>query len=198
MIQPIRYSDDPILKEIPESAAEFEFENIKMVILHREKKEFDLLIINKETPGIYHHMFQEKGEIYFKRTQSFKNGTKKYEYIDLERSMKKLSEILSELVEKLEPNDGRFVGKLVYFIIIQQQFVKEKTEKKVVFGQNYDLERVLFEKIDKKLNRLGFTFDEDNKEKEMIFVKEGNIFCIDVKHLEELDNPNSSFSSKIS
>lgn len=201
MIQPIKYFDDPLLKDIPESATKFEFANVIIAILHREKKEFDLLIINKDTPGIYYHMFQEKGEIYFKKTYRLKNGEKKYEYIDLEKFTKKLSIILSEFfskAEKIEINDERFVGKFVYFIVNHTIHLQEKTKKRVIFGQDYDMEKILFENIDKTFNKLGFTFDKDDKEKDMIFVNYGNIFCIDIKYLDELDNSNSDYFKNVS
>lgn len=194
MIQPIRYSDDPLLRDIPESATKFEYGNMIIAMLHPEKKEFDWLIINKETPDIYYHMYQEKGEIYFHKTHNLKNGRKKHEHIDLEKSMKKLGEILSNFfskAEKIEINDRRFIGKSVYFLTQHQLYVQEKIKERVIFDQNYNVEEIPFEKIDKNSHKLGFVFDENNKEKDMIFVQNGNIFRIDVKYFEELDNSNS-------
>ncbi len=182
MIQPIRCLDDPLLKDIPESVTKFEYGNMIIVILHPEKKEPDWLIINKETPGIYYHMYQKKSKLYFHKTYNLKNGRKKHEHIDLEKSMKKLGEILSNFfskAEKIEINDGRFVGKFVYFLTQHQLYVKGKTEEKVIFGQNYNVEDIPFEKIDKNFHKLGFVFDENNKEKDMIFVQNERIFHCD-------------------
>ena len=194
MIQPIRYSDDPLLKDIPDLTTKFEYGNMIITMLHPEKKELDWLIINKETPDIHFHMYQKKGELHFHKTHDVKNGRKKHEHIDLEKSMKKLGEMLSDFfskAEKIEIDDERFVGKFVYFLTQHQLYVQEKTKESVIFDQNYNIEEVPFEKIDKKSHKLGFVFDENDKEKDMIFVQNRNIFHIDVKYFEELDNSNS-------
>jgi len=194
MIQPIKFNDDPLMKDIPETATKFEYENMIIVILHPEKKEFDWLIINKGTPGVYYHMYQEKGEVYFHKTY-FENGRKKRASIDIEKSMKRLGDMLSGLfskVEKVELNDKRFEDEIVYFLLTHELHIKEKTKEKVIFGQNYDVKEVQFIKIDTMTNQLGFIFDENDKEKDMIFIKNGNIFRLELKHLEE-ENSNSFF-----
>jgi len=195
MIQPIKYSDDPLWKNIPETATRFEYGNIIIVILHPEKKEFDWLLINKENRDFYYHMYQERGEAYFHKTKILKNGRKKHESIDLEKSIKQIGEIVSEFfskAEKVELNDDRFIGKIVYFLGQQKLYVQEKNKKKVIFGQNYDVDEISFEKIDKTSPKLGILFDENDKEKEMIFVQNGNIFRLDLKHFEELEKSNST------
>jgi len=187
VIQPIRYSDDPLLKEIPDTVARFEYGNMVIVLLHPEKKEFDLIIINKENPEIHYHMYQEKGEVYFHKTHHFNDGRQKREPIDLEKSMIQVGEILSNLfskAEKVDLNDQRFVGKLVYFLNQHKLNVQEIKKEKVIFDQNYNVEEIPFEKIDVTSHKLGFVFDENNKEKEMIFVQNGNIFRLDLKHFE--------------
>jgi len=196
MIQPIRFSDDPLMRDIPETATKFEYGNMVIAMLHPEKKELDWLIINKENPQIHYHIYQKKGEVYFLKTHNFKTSRKKHELIDIEESMKMLGKMLTNLFSKAERiylDDKRFANEVVYFLVEHKLYVKGKTKNKVIFDQNYDVEEVSFCKIDVICHKLGFVFDKNNNEKDLVFVQNGSIFRLEIKHFEEIQNFNSFF-----
>ena len=97
MIQPIK-SNDPLMRNVSETVTRFEYEQFSIEILHQEKKELDLIIINKETPDIHYHLYQEKGEIYFHKTFHSKDGQEKWERLDIEKSTKKLKGVMLEIL----------------------------------------------------------------------------------------------------
>lgn len=195
MVLPIKFNDDSLMKDIPETATKFEYENIVFVISHPEKKEFDFLFINKEKPKIYYHMYQEKGDIYFHKTV-YENGVKKHYPVDIEKMIRVLGNILLEVfsnVEKIYITDSRFINELVYFQTIHPLHVQEKSKRKVIFGQLYEVEEIPFPKINLNLHKLGFIFDEDNRERDMIFVKDENIFRLELKHIQDTNDLESIF-----
>jgi len=191
MIQPLRFNDDPLLKDIPETALKFEYEKMIMIILHPEKKEFDWIVINKENPEIHYHMYQKKGEIYFHKTHHFKNGKKKYERIDLEKFMVQLREMLSNLfskAEKLDLADSRFLGKKTILLTGNRLFIDESTSKKVTFDQDVDYDDTLFENIDVAKNSFGVVLDDEDNEIASIFVNNGVVYLLDLDKYEEFDD----------
>ncbi len=192
MIQPIK-SDDPLMKNIPDTVTRFEYENMVIEILHQEKKEFDLILIIKETPDIHYHIYQEKGEIYFHKTFHSKDGRERHESIDIEKSLKKLGEIMLEVfskAEKIDLNDNRFIGRMVYFITHNEMNVEIKTKKKVIFGQEVQVDEVIFEEINKNFHKLGIIIDDNESEEEMIFINDGDIFRLNLELLNQYENSN--------
>jgi len=192
MIQPIK-SDDPLMKNVPDTVTRFEYENVAIEIRHPEKKEMDILLIMKETPDIHYHIYQEKGEIYFHKTFHSKDGQEKHESIDIKKSLKKLEEVMSEVfskAEKLDLNDSKFIGRKVYFLTHNEMNIEKQTKKKVIFGQEVEVEEILFEQIDKNFHKLGFLIDENDSEPDMIFINDGKIFRLNLDLIKQYENSN--------
>lgn len=195
MIQPLRFNEDPLLKDFPDTAKKFEYENMIMVVLHPEKKEFDWIVINKENPGVHYHFYQEKGEIYFVITRHLKNGKKEHEHIELEKAMAGLSNVLSDLfskAEKLDISDSRFAGKRAFMLTGTKLFIDNLIPKKVTFNQDVDYDDTLFENIDIAKNSFGVILDDDENEIATIFVNSGDVYRL---NLEKYDSEEYQFDS---
>lgn len=181
-----------LAKQIPETAREFRFNNMILKITKSKNDTYGMVVKNIENPK-HHHTFVAKNENlslhYTKESDGITpNRHKHIDYQEFQQGLAGILQGVFSTAQKISLDDPKLIDKYTLMFVSQKMVIAKKTAKKVIFDQEVAYEESLFQDIDTKENRIGFTFDENDVEQCMIIIQNGEIFKIDV---EQFDAKNS-------
>ena len=105
-----------------------------------------------------------------------------------------------KLLEYIDKNDHRYVGKLVDLCTPPSLFYSKTKQRKAYIDQDIDYSTEKFEEIDLHEPRFGTISDENGYEIELLFIKNGQIFGMSISKLNEMEqkfSEDSIFTPKI-
>ena len=188
---------EELAKQIPKTAREFRFNNMILKITKSKNDVYGMVVKNIENPRHHHTFVAEEENPSFHYTKE-SDGTipNRHEHIDYQEFQQSLANILQSIfsaAQEISLDDSNFVDKHTLMFISQKLIIIKKTAKKVIFDQEIEYEESLFQDMDTRENRIGFTFDENGTEQCMIIIKNGKIFKIDVEQFQ----PENSEINKV-
>jgi len=177
--------EDDFAKLFTEKTKKIRFGNIIISILKPKSKSVGLLFKNLDNPDYHLTLFFNQGRPELHYTDE---KTKEKQWINIQEFQGELARWFHEVfsnAEKIEVNDPRFVGMDVRFISKVNLQVTDSSKREIIVGDNYKTEMKKFENINEiQEDAVGVIIDEDGKEKELLFLKSGDVYKIDLSSIE--------------
>ena len=186
-----------LLEEIPKGIKRFRYENL-LLSAYYDRDNGPRLIL-KNTEWNYHFdFFMHDNKPGIVLTRENLRGTKnEHVLIDVEKSLQKIGEIYLEfwkLLEHIDKNDHRYVGKTVYLCTPPSLFYAKTKQRKAYIDQDVIYSTEKFEEIDSHEPRFGTISDKNGNGVELLFIKNGQIFGISISKLNEMEQKFSKDS----
>ena len=196
-------NEENLLEEIPKGIKRFRYENLLLSAYY--DRDNSPRMIMKNTEWDYHFdFFMHDNKPGIVLTRENQRGTKnEHVLIDVEKSLQKIGEMYLEfwkLLEYIDKNDHRYVGKLVDLCTPPSLFYSKTKQRKAYIDQDIDYSTEKFEEIDLHEPRFDTISDENGDEIELLFIKNGQIFGISISKLNEMEqkfSEDSIFTPKI-
>ena len=183
--------------EIPKGIKRFRYENLFFSTYYDRNNSPRLIM--KNTEWDYHFdFFMNNNKPGIVLTRENRRGAKnKHVLIDVEKSLQKIGEIHLEfwkLLEYIDKNDHRYVGQLVDLCTPPNLFHSKTKQRKAYIDQDIVYSTEKFEEIDSHEPRFGTISDKNGNEVELLFIKNGQIFGIEISKLSEMEQKFSKDS----
>lgn len=176
-------------KHFTEKTKTIRYGNLIISILNRNSKSPGIMVKNVEQPNLHFSLYINHGRPEFHYTvEDAKSPSEKHKWINIQEFQGELAKWFYEAFknrEKLEVTDPRFAGKQVRFISKVNLEVKDVKKKEITIGDNYEITLKNFEKINEiQEDAFGVMLDEDGKESEVLFLKSGDIYKLDLSSFD--------------
>jgi len=181
--------EDDLAKLFTEKTKKIRYGNIIISILNRNSKSVGLMFKNLDNPDYHLSLYFNQGNPQLHYTyEKAKSRSEKYQWIDIQEFQGKLARWFHEVfsnAEKVELNDPRFTGMNVRFISKVNLQVTDSNKKEITIGDNYETTLKKFENINEiQEDAIGVIINEDGKEKELLFLKSGDVYKLDLSNIE--------------
>ncbi len=187
------------LGKIPKEIRKFRYEDgFFKVISPNSNPSF---IMKKIDEHKHLHLYQVEGKPHLLLTiEPVDNQPKKRIVVDIDKFLDFLKEVLSEvfkIVNRLEPSEPQFIGRKVTLISKPRMFVDFIQKKTAYFDQEFIEIETQFEDIDIFEGGFGVIEDDLGKETDLIFVRSGEIYHINIEELNGLIEKYESRASLV-
>jgi len=181
--------EDELKKHLSEKTRTIRYGNLIIKILNPNSDSPGMLVKNIEQPHIHYHIFAKDGKPYFLTTFEDATEEEKHKIIDIQKFQGELAKFFYDTFskrEKIELDDPRFVGKKIRFVSKVNLEVYDVNKKEITIGDNYEETLKNFENINEiQEDAFGVLLDDDGNESEILFLKSGDIYKLDLSSIEE-------------
>lgn len=195
-------NQDDLVQNIPKTAREFRFGNMILIITKSKQGTYGFVIKNKDNPKHHYTLVAKDKPDFHYTTESKGNNPNQHQHLDLEYFSQELGKEIERVfssAKKIKLDDVEYHGKKILILHSQKMVISEKTRKKVIFDQEIEYEEIFFENLDTSENYMGFVFDDNDQEQEILIVQNGEIFIIDIDVFEpENSNLDKMFRPSMS
>ncbi|WP_048196854.1 hypothetical protein [Candidatus Nitrosotenuis uzonensis] len=175
------------LSKLDKSVRVFRFADSLFKVLNEENASF---IMKNVTEQKHYHFYQKDGKPYLLLTLEKTPDNKK---VHIEIDIKKMLEVIGTMLyavfknlERIETTDARFTGKKVALASYPTMFVDEVKRKAAYFTQEYIETETVFEEIETYETAFGAILNENGEETDMIFIRNGEIYRLDLREIAEI------------
>ena len=186
--------EDDLAKLLTEKIRVIRYGNLIIKALNPNSDSPGIMVKNQDNPYLHFHLYSKNGKPKFHYTlEDVKLESKKHRPIDIQEFQGDLAKWFQEAFkdsEKLEVNDPKFLGRQVRFLSKVNLKVKAVNNKEILIGDDYETTLKKFENINEiQEDAMGFLLDENGNEKEVLFLKSGDVYKLDLSSIEQKKFP---------
>ena len=185
----MEYFKNDLEKHISETTRTIRYGNLIIKILNPHSNSPGFMVKNMDNPTVHWHLYVKDGKAKFHYTdENIESKSEKHKPIDIQKFQGEMAKWFYDAfknVEKLEITDPRYTGKKFKFISKVDLEVKDVKKKEITIGDNYKETLKNFERINEiQEDAFGVLLDEDGKETEILFLKSGDIYKLDLSSFD--------------
>lgn len=179
-----------IFDQIPENIRRFRFEDGFFAIRKTNSGQVDFYVkdVRKKSHVHFYDDNGKSGLVFTKENRRGKHDehTPMFNPIEFLDVIKEFITYAWSKVERIDTTDHVFVGMKVILYSILALTLDKIRNRQAYFKQEFAIEELLFEKIDLHETKFGAILDRKGKETHLIFVRNGEIYCLSIKELNNM------------